>query len=690
MLRISLLWSLLLSLYIEASSAIRDKSIELKADIFSGTESLVIADGHVRLVYDDTIILANRARYDKIKKLLTISGDVEIINSNGSSIHTDRVSLQTRDKKVQFHKFFYSSKDSIWISSPKVTRQKSCYEIQKGKVSSCLTDNPDWHIEFSKAKYDSKKESIKLDDIKFYIADIPIFYLPYLSISTSQKRRSGFLMPHISYSKNEGLFYEQPIYWAIAPNIDIEFNPQIRTNRSAGLYATMNFVDTNHSKGYIRGGYFKDKDSYTNLYDLSHNSHYGVEAHYESSDILNNFKPYSYQDSLYLDFILFNDIDYISLQKTSLDHLADSHIKESKLSYALYSDQNFIGVESSYYIDTKKQSNIDTLHKIPSFRWHKSRKNLLNIESLEYSIDSSISSYVRDSAMDANQFELDIPIEYDISFLDDYAHLRFGEELYINKSRFYHRADGKKGYDNISLTHSIALYGDMIKSYDEGMHTIEWSLEYAKQSHIDGSIQEYDSLSLDLRRDMISQSPFDQKIDISLKHYWYSNDMKLYASQRVSQIYYPNELDKWGRFRNEFELRYEHINFINLVEYSSKYNDFSEVSNRLEYDSDKFTLSLDRFWRKDLQLDKILTNELAFEVDYSYNKELNLFAGFTYDIENSYSKRWKLGFRYNRDCWNMELGYLHDTQPLLTNSGSSSIDNDKIIFKLNLLAFGAS
>ena len=274
--------------------------------------------------------------------------------------------------------------------------------------------------------------------------------------------------------------------------------------------------------------------------------------------------------------------------------------------------------------------------------------------------------------------------------MDDYAHLRFGEELYINKSRFHHRVDGKKGYDNISFTHSIALYGDMIKSYDEGMHTIEWSLQYAKQSHIDGSIQEYDSLSLDLRRDMISQSHFDQKIDMSLKHYWYSNDMKLYASQRVSQVYYPNELDKWGRFRNEFELRYEHINFINLVEYSSKYNDFSEVSNRLEYDSDKSTLSLDRFWRKDLQLDKILTNELAFEVDYSYNKELNLFAGFTYDIENSYSKRWKLGFRYNRDCWNMELGYLHDTRPLLTNSGSSSIDNDKIIFKLNLLAFGAS
>ena len=682
---------LLFGIYSEANGVIkRDRSIELAADILSGTETLISAEGHVRIVYDGNIILADHAKLDKTKKLLTIAGDVEIINADGSSLHTDKMSLNTKNKKVELHKVFYSNKKNIWISSNKITKQKNCYEIEKGKVSSCLTDNPDWHIAFSKAKYNNKTEKLRLDEVKFYIADIPVFYLPYISLSTSQKRESGLLMPHLSYSKKEGLSYEQPIYLDIAPNIDIDLNPQVRTNRSAGLYATINFVDSNHSRGYVRGGYFKDKDSYVALYDLSHNTHYGLEAHYESSDILSDLKPYNYLDSLYLDLILFNDIDYINLQKTTIGHLADSHIKESKLNYSLYNDNNFIGVESSYYIDAKKQSNSDTLHKIPSFRWHKSRKNLFGIDALGYSIDSKISNYIKDSDISSNQFELNIPIEYDISFLNDYIHMRIGEDIYINNSRFYHRIDGTSSYNNISFTHSLRLYGDLIKPYNSGMHTIEWSLEYAKQSNIGSSVKEYNKLDIDIRRDMLSKALFNQKVDISLKHYWYSNDMELYASQRISQIYYPNDIEKWGRFRNELEFKYRALSFINLVEYSYKYNDFSEISNRVEYNSDRTILSLDRFWRKDLQLDTILTNEVVFAIDYRYDKELNLFAGFTYDLENSYSKKWKVGFRYNRGCWDMEIGYLHDTQPLLTNNGSSSISNDKILFKINLLAFGAS
>ncbi len=691
MLKKSLLLLLLIGIQIGANSINKeDRDLELKADTVNGTERFIIADGHIQLVYSEGIINAKHAEFDKLKKLLTISGDVEIINSDGSSIRTDSISLETRDKKVEFQKFFYSSRDNIWISSEKVTKRSSCYEMDEGKVSSCLTDNPDWHIGFSKAKYNSKDKEMRLDDVMFYIADTPIFYLPYISFSTSQKRKSGLLTPSISYSQTEGLSYEQPIFWAIAPNLDIEFNPQVRTERSVGLYATINFVDTNHSRGYIRGGYFQDNESYTDLYDLSNSSHYGLEANYENSDLLGSIKPYGYQDSLYIDLNLFNDIDYLNLQKTSLDHLADSHIKESKLNYSIYNDKNFIGVESSYYIDTQQQSNSDTLHKLPSARWHKSSTSLYGLDTLRYSIDSQISNFIRDSQMVANQFELDIPIEYDIAFLDDYAHLRFGEELYINSSKFYNRVDGIESYNGVSLTHTLELYGDMIKPYDNGIHTVEWSLKYSKQSNLDSSIEDYQAIDIDTQRDILPRSPFDQIVDISLQHYWYSNDMKLYASQRVSQIYYPDEIDNWGRFRNELEFKYGNLHFINLIEYSYKDNDFSEISNKLEYNSEKTLFSLDRFWRKDLELNEILTNELAFEVDYSYTKELNLFAGFTYDIENSYSKRWKLGFRYNRDCWNMELGYTHDTTPLLTNSGSSSIDNDKIIFKLNLLAFGAS
>ena len=63
---------------------------------------------------------------------------------------------------------------------------------------------PPWSIQSSKMLHDNKKKTIYYENALVKIYDIPIFYIPKLSPDPTVDRRSGFLPPTISDTKNLG------------------------------------------------------------------------------------------------------------------------------------------------------------------------------------------------------------------------------------------------------------------------------------------------------------------------------------------------------------------------------------------------------------------------------------------------------------------------------------------------------
>ncbi len=676
------------TLWAENKSA-ESQKVVLQAKDISGDDNYLYAKGHIVLKYSKTLFLADTARYDKKRKILVVSGNVRIKNPDGSSVTTQKVILETKKNRVLFEKFFYKNKDDIWLSSKIAEKAEECYSLKDALFSSCMVDNPDWHMEFSEAKYNTKTKYIKLKDIKFYVGDTPIFYFPYLAFSTSRERSSGLLMPKLGYNSKDGFLYEQPIFLALSPSADLEFNPQVRTNRSLGLYSTLRFADSANSSGYLRVGYFEDKDDYTQENNLKNAEHYGVEASYESSDVLGSSKPDGYSDGLYANLVLFNDIDYLNLQNNSLYHLSDSHLKESKINYMLFDDKNYFGLNARYFLDANKDSNQDTLQELPSMRWHKFTDDI-GIENLTYSMDIGVYNYIRNRGSESKQLELSIPIKYNTSFLDDYLKLELSEEVYLYSGYFDINDIVDDDYSTVSATHKIKLYSDTLKPYESGIHTLQWALEYAKQDHKGKGVEEYEALDNQLRKDFLTRKPFDDKITLSLSQFWHGNTLDLGALQRVSQTYYPDRDEHWGDLRHELEFSYDKWKVINSFEYSFEYQGLSEISNKIRYGDDKLYLNMEHFWRKDLADDNILSNEVAFDTKYKYNKDIKLFGSMTYDLDEKYSKKWKTGLLYNRGCWSVELSYAHDTSPVLEKDGGGSIDSDTFLVKLNLIPFGGT
>ncbi|HSR73544.1 MAG TPA: putative LPS assembly protein LptD, partial [Sulfurovum sp.] len=299
--------------------AATDKNkIEITAKQLESTETTVTAKGEVLVYYQDTVIKASSARFDKTKKLLILDGDIQMIGYQGSKEQSSHIEIYTDTQEVTFDELFLVSENDVWLLSQNAHRKEGNYTLGPSLFSSCDISDPLWKMFFSSSMYDSDANYMKIYDAKVYLWDIPVFYTPYLAFSTNKQRSSGLLFPAFGYNSNEGFLYEQPIYWAISPSMDMEFNPQVRTARSIGLYSTLRFVDSAHSSGMFRVGYFKDKTEYIEGNLLPNDSHYGVEFNYESSRVFSERLPQGFTDGLYINTTYLNDIDYLNLQKSKL------------------------------------------------------------------------------------------------------------------------------------------------------------------------------------------------------------------------------------------------------------------------------------------------------------------------------------------------------------------------------------
>lgn len=72
--------------------------------------------------------------------------------------------------------------------------------LENGVFTSCLPGNDSWSVKGSEVIIDQEEQVAEIWNARFRVANVPIFYSPYLQLPIGDKRRSGFLIPNGSYS----------------------------------------------------------------------------------------------------------------------------------------------------------------------------------------------------------------------------------------------------------------------------------------------------------------------------------------------------------------------------------------------------------------------------------------------------------------------------------------------------------
>ena len=138
------------------------------------------------------------------------------------------------------------------------------YFLQKATYTTCRPQDRSWHIEAKSIKLDNTKHEGVAHHARLYVADIPVFYSPYLSFPTSDERKSGFLMPTKGYTNISGYDFSLPYYWNIAPNLDTTITPHYYSLRGVMVSDELRFL-TPKSSGIVTGSFLPQDKAYKNF-----------------------------------------------------------------------------------------------------------------------------------------------------------------------------------------------------------------------------------------------------------------------------------------------------------------------------------------------------------------------------------------------------------------------------------------
>jgi LPS-assembly protein len=158
---------------------------------------------------------------------------------NEVMINTDNNQLYGKDLNIEFNKTLFGNNNNdprLKAKSIKIQEQSSF--LNKGVFTSCSKDNdcPPWSMYAEEIEHDKITQTIKYKNAWLKIYDIPTVYFPRFSHpDPTVKRKSGFLPPTFSNSKNIGSSITIPYFHVLSENKDMTFKPKLFFNNEIVL-----------------------------------------------------------------------------------------------------------------------------------------------------------------------------------------------------------------------------------------------------------------------------------------------------------------------------------------------------------------------------------------------------------------------------------------------------------------------
>ncbi|NPA53600.1 MAG: LPS-assembly protein LptD, partial [Aquificae bacterium] len=206
-------------------------------------------------------------------------------------------------------------------------------------------------------------------DLTFRFFDIPVFYSPYFTYPTVQ-RKTGFLTPEFGRDSYNNLFFKFPYFYVIDDSSDITATVDFRSGQGEGL--SLEYRKKFSKKSSLTGEifYFRDKGNggwwegrettpLENRWRIKGKGYFK----WKDFDIYANIDlpsdPYFYED-----FYNVSSLRYLSYTKSQI--------------LAIQNKKNYIfEINFDYIYDLSSPTNAYTLQRFPEVRFYYKKKRLL-------------------------------------------------------------------------------------------------------------------------------------------------------------------------------------------------------------------------------------------------------------------------------------------------------------------------
>lgn len=666
--------------------------IEFFATSLDSNLSGVRAEGNVLVLYGAYYLSADEAVFDRNRSTLELFGNIVAMQGADYFAMGDYARLDAQTRTRLFSPFFMLDRvTDVWMSSLRAGAKEKDFTITKGMVSGCDPSDPLWVLYFSSADYNSETRWMNVYNARLELYGVPLFYFPYFGYSLDFRRRTGLLIPSFGVSSTEGLYYEQPFYIAIDPSWDLELRPQIRTERGEGLYGEFRFVDSEYSSGKLHTGYFQEKRSYAQTYELANDRHYGFDFDYTNSAVLKEWFGLDLpgQSGLYVDAGWMNDIDYVNLSTNDAVQFSTANQVLSRVNLFYNEEKNYFGANLRYYQDLTQKSNAETIQNLPTLRYHRYMQTFFD-EHLYFSYDVQSNNYFRQEGANAVETIGELPITLQTSLLDDYLQLAYSAQFSGKYITFGGDSNASLPVDTGYNTgwfgriyHQLSAGSQVSKPLGDYVHTVGLKATYTKAG-VDIKNGYYESMETRCSADstlagceFYSINEIEEEADIRFEQYFTNAKGEEVLSHRMIQnISFDPLHDQLSELENELTWRpLDSIELYSDLFYNYQSHRVTKMLNSASYRKDGIQASLSDLYEDTdaSQGSARLEHYLRMDFQYRYNDHYRYLGRYAFDFQNHVKKYAEVGFRYSKRCWEFGMRYVENNRPILTENDASSL-----------------
>ncbi len=552
---------------------------------------------------------------------------------------------------------------------------------------------PPWELSASEMRHDKIKKTIYYDNAVIRVYNIPIFYFPKLAHpDPTVDRRSGFLNPTYSDTKNLGSSITVPYFWAIRDDRDFTINNRLFASEHPlflGEYRhAFKNSDLIFNFGFTEG--YKNTSSTKKAGEKSHFFSKFVKKFETDEGIDNNLelniqhvsnkkylKLYKIDSNLvnyetdtlenYLDFNRFDDNKnlFLGIKASSFRTLRESYNdKYENILPELVFNKNLFSEKYGY-------GNFQTNFKIHNYDTNKYKNFLIN--DLEWELDHTKSQKIYDGKIITKLKNVNYDVKNESKFKENTTSELFGAVGYLASIDY---VKSKIGNINHLLRPKVLFkYAPNHMRKDEGDYNLHnKDIFTLDRLNVNENFESGTNLTYGVEYEIDSpnnQTNFSIGQVINEK----KNNKKMPDSSSLDNRF----SDVVGNFSfknsNSFKLNYNYSIDQNLKEMN-----YSEIGAK--YDLNDISFSFDYLLENKVNSDdkEYVKTEINFK---NFENSIISFSNKRNLITNS-SEYYNLSYEYLNDCLRAGIVYRRE----FYNDSELEAENS-LMFKITLNSFGA-
>ena len=332
--------------------------IETEDVVLDNNKKFIFSDKKTIITdLDGNKIYLDNFEYQTINNIFKSIGLVRVEDKMNNSYEFSQIYIDTQKKEIlgtdirarmnqDDFKFNKKNKPRIFANTVRIGKETSTF----GKSIFTLCDYrkndkcPPWSIQASKMLHDSKKKTIYYDNAIIKVYNLPIFYIPKLSHpDPTVDRRSGFLPPTLTSSKNLDSGITVPYFWAVNDDKNFTITNKLFVDEHPLMLGEYHQAFKNSSLLADLG--------FTEGYKKTNNKKKGGDKSHLFSKFSKNFQNSDTSESI-LDLSIQNvsDDKYLKLYKVDtnlVDH--NTSTLENSVNFIHENEKMFFGFNASAY-----------------------------------------------------------------------------------------------------------------------------------------------------------------------------------------------------------------------------------------------------------------------------------------------------------------------------------------------------